>query len=143
MEDILHEIGELHFPLLLLTVLVILYSDHHGWQYFRGTKQTLSPRFVTWSHRLVWVGLIGMITTGVLLTLPAWEYRLTEFVFYVKLGFVGVLVLNAFAIGSLARVASERPYAALSRNEQRTLMLSGALSGLGWVSAATIGMFFL
>jgi hypothetical protein len=143
MESILSEIAELHFPILLLTVLVIIYADHRGWQYFRGTREVLSPRFVTWSHRLVWGGLMGMVGTGVLLTIPVWEYYLTDVTFYVKMGFVGVLILNAFAIGSLAKVASERPFAALSANEQRTLMLSGALSALGWVSAATIGMFFL
>ena len=84
-----------------------------------------------------------MIISGVLLTIPEWEYRLSEFVFYIKMGFVLVLIMNAFAIGSLASVASERPFEALSIEEKRALLFSGGLSFLGWVGATIIGVFFL
>jgi hypothetical protein len=137
------ELVSLHLLTLALTAIVILYSDHQGFLYFRGKKQILSKTFLEWSHTLVWIGLLLMITTGVLLTIPSWTYRLQDPIFFVKLGFVLILVVNAFAIGTLARKASETPFAALSKDEQRVLLLSGSLSFSGWVGAFVIGMFFL
>lgn len=84
-----------------------------------------------------------MITTGFLLALPSWTYRLQQPVFYVKMGFVLVLVINAFAIGKLARLAATKPFASLTKEEQRTLLISGALSGISWVASASIGLFLL
>lgn len=138
-----YELGEIHGAIVLLTALVIIYSDHQGFQYFRGHKQTLSPAFVTWSHRLVWTGLGLIIASGVLLVLPAWEYYLTDPAYYIKMSFVAVLIMNGFAIGKLSHKATTTPYAELSASEQKTLLVSGALSFAGWVVAITIGLFFL
>lgn len=133
----------LHLFILVLTALVIIYCDHQGFLYFRGKKETLSKTFLVWSHSLVWVGLLGMITTGFFLMLPSWTYRLQDPTFYVKMVFVLVLVVNAFAIGELSKVAREKSFAALSYDEKRTLLLSGTFSAISWVGAATIGLFFL
>lgn len=133
----------IHLATLSITALIIIYSDHQGFLYFRGKKQTLSKVFLHWSHILVWTGLLLMITTGVLLTIPAWTYRLQEPTFYIKMGFVLTLVVNAFAIGKLSKVAGEKPFAQLTTSEQRVLLLSGALSAMGWIGAAVIGKFFL
>lgn len=137
------EIEDIHLLALAVTALMILYSDHEGFSYFRGKKQTLSPRFVELSHRCVWIGLATMIATGVVMVLPEWEYYLADPVFYLKMGIVAVLVVNAFAIGTLSRLATLRPFADLSLDERRTLVISGALSAAGWVSAAAIGYFLL
>ena len=137
------EVVGLHVLTLLVTAVVIIYSDHQGYLYFRGKKQLLGEKFLQWSHRLVWAGLCGMIVTGVFLTIPSWTYRLQEPIFYVKMGFVMVLIVNAIAIGTLARKASTMPFAQLSPIEQKTLLLSGGLSVMGWVGSACIGMFFL
>lgn len=133
----------IHLATLFITALVIVHSDHQGFLYFRGKKQTLSQPFLKWSHHLVWAGLILMITTGVLLTIPQWEYRLTEAAFYVKMTFVGVLVVNAFAIGTLSKLAGTTPFALLQKEQRRTLLLSGALSSICWVGATVMGMFFI
>lgn len=135
--------GTFHGLVVLITALVIIYSDHQGFLYFRGKKQTLSPAFITWSHRLVWVGLAIIIISGVLLVLPAWEYRLSQGAFYVKMGFVLVLIMNGLAIGKLSHKASSVPFVALSSEEKKTLLVSGGLSFIGWVSAAVIGIYFL
>jgi hypothetical protein len=137
------DITSLHLFALALTALVVFYSDHEGFAYFTGKKQVLSHTFVTWSHRLVWVGLLSMIATGVLMVLPAWEYYLSDSVFMIKMSFVAVLIVNAFAIGKLGEVATEKPFAALTTDEKRTLIISGFLSGVSWVGAATIGFLFL
>jgi hypothetical protein len=63
--------------------------------------------------------------------------------FYVKMSFVAVLVVNAFAIGKLAAVAAVTPFAALAPEQKRTLLISGFLSGTSWVAAAAIGFLFL
>jgi hypothetical protein len=137
------ELVTVHLFTLLCTALVIIHADHQGFLYFRGKKQTLSAASLQWSHRLVWGGLLLMITTGILLALPAWEYLLREPVFLLKMGFVSVLVINAFAIGKLSAKAAEIPFSSLSKKEQHALLVSGALSFCGWVGAATIGIFFL
>lgn len=134
---------ELHLITLALTAITILYSDHQGFLYFRGKKQVLSQSFLKWSHHLVWAGLLGMILTGVILTIPQWEYRLTEGAFYVKMAFVGVLLVNAFAIGSLSKIAGTTPFASLQKEQKRTLLLSGALSSMCWIGATVMGMFFI
>lgn len=137
------ELVSLHLFTLFITAVVIACSDHQGYLYLRGKKATLSKRFVTWSHRLVWVGLLTMITSGVLMVLPAWEHYLQEPKFLIKMCFVLMLVVNAFAIGELAKKAEQTPFVALSLQEKRMLLVSGVLSISGWIGAAIIGMFFL
>lgn len=137
------EMEEIHLFSLALTALVILYSDYQGFLYFRGKKQLLSKEFVTWSHRLVWAGLCAMLVTGALLLIPRFEYLIREPVFYIKMGFVLVLVVNAFAIGRLSHVATLRPFIELTKKERTTLLFSAALSGIGWVGAAFVGYFLL
>lgn len=137
------EIADIHVAVLAFTALVILYSDHQGFLYFTGKKQLLSKTFVHYSHLGVWAGLIGMILTGIVLVWPAWDYYLQDPTFYIKMVFVAVLAFNGVAITKLSRTATERPFAALTKEEQRTLMLSGALSATGWVGSTIIGFFFL
>jgi hypothetical protein len=133
----------LHLFTLAVTALIIIYSDHRGFRYFLGKEATLPARFLFWSHTLVWIGLVGMIITGVLMVLPIWTYYFQNPAFFVKMGFVVVLMINAYAIGVLSKTASERPFSALSASEKRTLFISGFLSASGWVGAAAIGFLFL
>lgn len=137
------ELVDVHLAVLAITALVILYSDHQGFGYFRGKKALLSPRFVHYSHWIVWVGLVAMIATGVGLVIPSWQVYLMDPAFQLKIGFVVVLVVNGFAIGKLAQVASVKPFALLPKREKRTLMISGSLSVIGWVSSSFIGYFLL
>lgn len=139
----MHELGELHGVIISILALVILYSDHQGYLYFRGKKETLSLRFITWSHRIVWAGLLAMIGTGLILFSQSAEYFLVEPIFLLKMGFVATLVINGFLIGSLSAVAATTPYNALDKATQRKLFISGILSSIGWIGAATIGLFFL
>ena len=133
----------IHLTTLFIAALVIIYSDHQGFLYFRGKKQLLSQSFLKWSHHLVWAGLLTMILTGILLTIPQWEYRLTQSEFYIKMAFVGVLVVNAFAIGALSKLAGTTPFDSLQKEQKRTLLLSGALSSMCWIGATMMGMFFI
>ena len=139
----LYFLGELHGIIILILAVIILYTDHKGFQYFTGKVETLPERFVRRSHLLVFTGLILMIVTGIILTVPAWEYRLSDPTFYIKMGFVLVLIMNSFAIGQLSKKSTSTPFSELTSGEKQTLMVSGALSAAGWVGAAIIGIFFL
>jgi hypothetical protein len=137
------ELEGLHFFTLILTAVVIIYSDHQGFLYFRGKKQTLSPLFLLWSHRLVWIGLLGMIVSGFFMVLPWWERKIQDPAFIVKMFFVLVLVINGVAIGRLSQVAATTPFASLDAKKKRILFISGAASAISWIGAATIGFLFL
>jgi hypothetical protein len=137
------ELETIHLSTLLVTVIAILYADHLGFEYLRGKRVTIPLVTSNRLHTIVWIGLITMIASGVLLTLREWEELLTEPVFYVKMGFVLVLVMNALAIGKMSHLSSVHPFKELSPEVQKTLLVSGALSVSGWIGAAVIGMFFL
>lgn len=140
---LLYTFGELHLLLLAFTAIVVLYADYKGLLYMWGKHAVLSPRFVFWSHRFVWIGLIGMILTGAALTAPSWEYRLTQGAFYIKMSMVLVLVINACAIGSFSKVATHTPFTDLEKDQKLQLLVSGTLSVIGWIGSAVIGFFFL
>ena len=108
------ELEDIHLIILLATVVVILFADHEGLSYVRQKKMVLSKKIVTVTHRLVWVGLVGMIASGALLVATEEAEVLQETAFYIKMGFVLTLVINGFFIGTLSRVATETPYALLS-----------------------------
>jgi hypothetical protein len=137
------ELESVHLISLFLTVGVILVADHHAFEYLRGKRPFLSLRFVQWTHRLVWAGLIGMIVSGAFLAYPLWEYLKNEPAFYVKMGFVLTLCVNAFFIAHLSETATVRSWGELTRDERMLFLLSGSLSVIGWIGSAVIGFFFL
>ena len=132
-----------HLSILALTALVILFADEQGFAWMRGKVSLLDPRRMRWLHRLMWTGLAGMIVTGLIQFLPAYEYYLAEPAFIMKMCFVGILVLNGILIGRLQSIAAERPFASLSTAEKLPLLASGAISTIGWVSAGLIGYFLI
>jgi hypothetical protein len=130
----------LHVIILILTIIVVLFADHEAFDYLRGKKPLLSRQRLELFHRLVWVGLAGMIVTGVLLFLPRRTYLLGDPVFYLKMLFVGFLIVNATVIGQLMHVATKKGYAELSKRERNTIMASGAISFLSWSLAVMLGL---
>lgn len=134
---------EIHLVILAVTVLIILFSDHLGWKYFRGTRLVLPRTLIARLHVAIWFGLGGMIVSGILLALPRIEYLRDEPAFYIKSAFVLILLFNAWVIGRISKVATERPFASLTCEEKHLLVLSGAASAISWLGAATIGFLFL
>ena len=137
------DLSTLHLVLLIITAPVILYADHMGFMYFTGKVKTLSLKKVQWVHRLVTAGLVLLIITGVLLTLPMWAYMLENPYFYTKIAFVITLFLNGLFIGKLMEKATTVPFAQLSKDEKNVLLISGAVSGASWVTTVLIGFFGL
>lgn len=124
-----------HLTILLGTVLVILYTDHVGLQYFRGRARTLSAARVYALHTAVWFGLLGMIATGLTMAWPALPVLLTLPLFILKMCFVGVLFVNAIFIGFFVSTSTTTAFADLSLRQKAPLILSGALSTIGWLGA--------
>lgn len=141
--EFLFSLGAWHGVIIIFLAAIIIYTDHQGLLYVLGKKERLSSSFLRISHRLIWIGLLAMISTGLLLAIPMWEYLKYELAFFVKMFFVVVLFVNAFSIGQLSQLASRYPYAELSSREKKKLLVAGVLSSTGWVVAASIGLFFL
>ncbi len=137
------ELVSLHLFALLVTFCAIVYADHEGFAYIRGKKNTLNPRRVSILHQVVLLGLIIMIVTGTMLAIPVWSFLKYETEFYIKMGFVSALVINAFVIGRFIPTATERAFATLTSHEQKILLGSGTVSVIGWIGAAVIGYFYL
>ncbi len=132
------EFEALHLLVLALTAVVIVFADHEGWQYVRGKKAVLSTARVQWLHRAVWVGLLGMIMTGIGLTTEEPEV-FEEPMFYVKMVMVLALIINGVAISFLSKVATTTPFASLTTKQRVPLFISGAVSVGCWIGAALLG----
>lgn len=137
------DITTAHLIVLGITAPVILYADHMGFQYLTGRIQTIPARKTEIVHWLVIVGLLLLIVTGVLITIPVWALKFENPVFYVKLAFVATLILNGVFIGKLMKKANTVPYINLSQDEKTFLMVSGGVSACGWITTILIGFFGL
>jgi hypothetical protein len=133
----------LHLGTLIMTALVIVVTDIRAVRYFMGYEDLLPRAFVIFAHRAVWIGLLCMIASGVYLTIPYYEHYLADVYFRLKMAFVGILVVNAVAISSLAGIASERPFLLLTPQQKMKLCISGATSFLCWVGATVLGFWYI
>jgi hypothetical protein len=137
------ELSSLHLGIFLITLIFIVRADHEGFSYVRGKRAVLDANRVIFYHRIIWVGLVLMITTGVLLMRPAWEFYIADPIFIAKMVFVLGLVVNGFFIGALSRIATKKPFVALTTRERVPLFISGAISVVAWIGSFSIGFFFL
>jgi len=133
----------LHLTVLTFVAVTILRADHMGFEWIIGKRETLDEQTVRKLHRSTWIGLSGMIATGFLMFWPMREYLLGRPQFYTKMFFVLALIGNGFVIGRLQKVALTRPFTELTTREKAPLMISGAVSTLGWLGAATMAFFIV
>ncbi len=137
------ELEAIHLIALCITAIFIIMADHDGLQYIRGKKEILNLIRVKRLHYAVMAGLGVMILTGAFMFADAWGELIGETAFYVKMLMVAALVANSFVIWNLMHIATQRPFRDLSQGEKTKLLISGAISGICWLGAATIGLFFL
>lgn len=135
--------GTLHLLSFLITLPAILYSDHFGVQYLLGKTETVDIKLAQKLHIIVFLGLGLIIASGLYLTLPAWDFYLSDNLFRVKILFVLALILNGLFIGKLLKVASNKPYRYLTNMQKVTLLISGGISGASWFMSFVIGFFYL
>lgn len=129
-----------HLGTLALTFLVILYSDHEAFQYITGKQPVLDRKKTMFLHTLVWIGLLGMIGSGLWMAWPNLGVLFSVTGFQIKMAFVALLVVNAIFIGYLMDIAFEKPFKELSKGKQLILLFSGAVSTVGWLGAALSAM---
>lgn len=141
------DLSDVILPLHLLTLAFVawtaLHADHMGLNWMRGKARTLDGKKVRTLHNRTWLGLCGMAITGFLMFWPMREYLLGRPQFYAKMFFVFALIVNGFAIGRLQNVALTKPYAELTTRERLPLLISGAVSTISWISAATLAFFLV
>ncbi len=132
--------AEFHVLFVVVSVLAVIYSDEQGLMWFLGKKTVLAKKKIDLLHTIVSLSLGGILLTGGLMFLDRASYLLAEPIFIAKMIFVGVLVLNAFFIESISRMAIEKSYMSLSRPEKNRVLLSGTASIIGWLGACLFGL---
>ncbi len=133
----------LHLGALIIIAPFILYADHLGFQYFRGKKQLLMSAPLKLLHNVINIGLLIIISSGIGLVLPAWDYYITDAIFQLKMFFVLTLIINGWFISRLMKTATTLPYANLKGNKKAWLLLSGITSIASWFASAIIGLYLL
>jgi len=131
--------SDIHVFILFSTLAVVAFADLQGLRWVLGKVAILHARMMHVVHWLVYAGLGGMILTGVSMFSRDSEYLLGNPVFLAKMVFVGALVVNSFLIGAHISIASEKPFAELSKGEKIKLIVSGAVSGFCWLGAMLLG----
>lgn len=131
----------IHLLSLAITFVGIVLADHQGFNWMHGKEITLDEKKVRRYHHWVSYGLVAMIVTGGLLAYPAFKFLLTRPAFYFKMLFVSMLIINAFVINSLMKVALTRPFSTLAMSEKLPLLISGAISTFGWLGAFACAFF--
>lgn len=125
----------IHIGSLFVAGAGVLYADQLAFAWLRGKKETLQHSHLLQAHYLVSAALAAIVLSGAYMFWPMRTYLLQQPLFYLKMFFVGALILNALVIGTLLRIATHKPFHILTRKEKFPLMLSGAISTIGWIGA--------
>lgn len=129
-----------HIGSLCVAGTGVMVADSSAMNWLRGKRETVSRAAIFIAHWIVTIGLAGLIVSGLFLFWPLREYLVGQPLFWLKMGFVGALVINSFFIEQLMHVAAYRPFAELSVRERVPLFVSGAVSGISWVGAFFIAL---
>lgn len=130
-----------HIGSLCVALFGIVLADRTAFAWLRGVRMTLNERDVARAHWVVTTGLTGLVLSGLYLFWPMRAYLLGEPVFWFKMTFVLALLVNSFFVERLMLVPAEHSFASLSRRQRLPLLVSGAVSTLCWVGAATAAFF--
>ena len=114
--------------------------DKEALLWVRGKKETLDSAKLYTYHTLIWSGLGALIVSGLYLFWPMRLFLLADFLFDIKLLFVGVLITNGILIGRLMKSAHQKPFRMLAREEKMALLMSGAISAFSWFAAGAIAI---
>lgn len=125
----------IHLGFLVFSIAVMLFADKQALSWVMGRREFLDARTLHIAHLMMWVGLGGMIVTGVTMASEYFEVLLQQPYFIAKMTFVGILFANGIVIGYLSPIATTRAFATLSIREKIPLLVSGAASLVGWVGA--------
>jgi len=130
----------IHLIIVIGTGLLVLFADEQAAAWVLGREQTIPAGRIRFLHHSVATGLALLLLTGGYLYWRAVPAYLTLTPFIVKMVAVGALILNTWAIDSFGSIATTRTFASLTHKERLPLMISGAISFIGWVTAITCGI---
>lgn len=131
-----------HLLILFCIFCVLLVAHYTGFQWFRGLSPTLTLRSVKRLHTVMWICLTLMVVTGAVLFWPQRTSLITQLAFWIKMGFVLTLFINAFFIGRLMHIATVQTFSSLTKNEKLLFLSSGLLSVSAWGGAVVAAAFF-
>lgn len=131
----------IHVTAVFCAFAGILYADRLAFSWIRGKKHVLDAKLLQRTHWFMSVALALFIGSGLLLFWPVRSYLLQSTPFFIKMGFVGTLIVNSFVIARLMPLATQKSFKELTLKEKTPLFLSGAVSTLCWVGAAITALF--
>ena len=134
-------LSDIHVLFVFVTLALVVTADGHGFLWLIGKLEVLPRPRMELLHKLIWGGLSVIITTGAIMFLFYQDYLVTVTAFWIKMGFVLALLINAFFIGKLAHKSYSRPFVLLTHDERIPLIISGAVSTVAWVGAFTAAQF--
>jgi hypothetical protein len=125
----------IHIILVILTLLVVIYSDHKAFLWFLGRISNMDKTKTTLCHNLALWGFLLISITGFYLFLPMREFLLANNFFVTKMAFVAVLGINGLFIGILSKNAIQHSFLELNRTKKIILLFSGFVSTFSWIMA--------
>lgn len=125
----------IHITSLCVAALGILIADHSAFNWMRGKVDTAHRAAVFSAHWIVSAGLAGLVLSGLLLFWPMREYLIQEPLFWLKMFFVGCLLVNSFFVEALMHRATKHSFDSLPFSQKAPLLISGAISTLCWLGA--------
>jgi hypothetical protein len=131
----------IHLTIVIVTGLIVLYSDEQALAWILGKKIVLNPVRITLLHRSVSAGLALLLITGGLLYIQAVPAYLSDPTFVIKMTAIAALILNTYFIEKFSHVATSRTFRSLSIAEKLPLFISGGVSAAGWITAILCGWF--
>jgi hypothetical protein len=129
-----------HIVILIVTLVIVLWADHLGLEWLRGKTATIDSAVLAKLHVYVWIGLGAMMVTGAILAYPLRDYLLSNPRFYVKMWYVGMLVINGLAIGVVSQIATKTTYREVPKKQKAKLLAVGVISTLAWTGAIIGGL---
>ena len=124
--------------------LVVL-ADSVGLLWVFNKIQNLPEKFITYAHKLIWLGITVSIVTGAFMFWNLREYLLSTPAFYTKMFFLLALMINAFLISKhLKKALTIGSFALLEPKHKKSFIISGFVSALSWIavviSATQLGL---
>ncbi|MDB5245335.1 MAG: hypothetical protein JWN90_440 [Parcubacteria group bacterium] len=130
----------IHLLIVIVTGLLVVYSDEQALMWVLGKKTILNSSRITFLHRAVSIGLALLLITGGLLYIRDVSFYLSQTTFIVKMVTIAALILNTYFIEKFSHIATSRTFASLSKSERLPLFISGAVSAVGWVTVIVCGL---
>src|SRR5581483_848959 len=125
----------LHTSSLCLAGLGVLMADKDAFAWLMHKRDHIHRAQVVRAHWVVSAGLAGLVLTGLYMFWPMRGSLLTAPLFWIKMAFVGALIINSFFIEVLMHTPTHKRWRDLPPWERVPFIISGAVSTVSWIGA--------